>query len=94
MQSLHIHYFKIGTASKNEKGANNISDMQFEANGAASSGPPEEELLMWKPESITTHNLEILRKQLNEKYEELCEIFCLNDHVDLCHTKKIGKIYT
>ena len=63
-----IHYFKIGTASKNEKGANSISDIQFEANGAASSGPPEEELLMWKPESTTTHNLEILRNQINEKY--------------------------
>ena len=28
----------------------------------------------------------------NEKYQELCEIFCLNDHVDLCHTMKIGQI--
>ena len=45
--------------------------MQFEANSAASSGPPEEELLMWKPESITTHNLEILRKELNENYEDI-----------------------
>ena len=53
--------------------------MQFEANGAASTGPPEEELLMWKPESITTHNLEILRKQLNEKYENVN----LKDYYDL-----------
>ena len=42
--------------------------MDFEESGAAPSGPPEEELLMWKPESIKDHNLEILRKQINEKY--------------------------
>ena len=60
--------------------------MQFEANGAASSGPPEEELLMWKPESITTHNLEILRKQLNEKYENtnLENYYDLHRYVSSC----------
>ena len=32
------------------------------------------------------HNL--TEKQSN--YPTLCELFCLNDHVDLCHTMKIG----
>ena len=32
------------------------------------------------------HNL--TEKQSN--YPKLCELFCLNDHVDLCHTMKIG----
>ena len=40
------------------------------ASGVASSGSPDD-LLMWKPESITNHNLEILRKELNEKYENI-----------------------
>ena len=42
--------------------------MKLNESGAAASGPPEEELLMWKPASIEKHNLEILRKQINEKY--------------------------
>ena len=44
--------------------------MKFEESGAAASGPPEEELLMWKPASIENHNLEILRHQLNEKFKD------------------------
>ena len=62
---------KIGTTSRNENGANNVNEIMLEQNGAAASGPPEEELLMWKPESIKDHNLEILRTQLNEKYDEI-----------------------
>ena len=30
--------------------------------------------------------------ETNEKYQELCDLFCLNDHVDLCHTMKIGQL--
>ena len=47
-----------------------IDNKQFKQDSAAASGPPEEELLMWKPTSIENHNLEILRSQLNEKYTE------------------------
>ena len=39
----------------------------FNETGAAASGPPEEELLMWKPGSIQNHNLEIIRQQMHIK---------------------------
>ena len=33
------------------------------------------------------HNL----TEKQENYAHLCDLFCLNDHVDLCHTMKIGR---
>lgn len=64
-----IHLFIIiGTTSKTENGTSNVNGVNFEDSGAAPSGPPEEELLMWKPASIKDHNLEILRKQVNQKH--------------------------
>ena len=34
--------------------------------------------------------LELYPSQKQSNYPKLCELFCLNDHVDLCHTMKIG----
>ena len=47
-----------------------LDNASLDQSGAAASGPPEEELLMWKPASIEKHNLEILRKKINEKYQD------------------------
>ena len=47
-----------------------MDSQKVKESGAAASGPPGEELLMWKPAEIENHNLEILRSQLNIKYKE------------------------
>ena len=47
-----------------------LGNASLDHGGAAASGPPEEELLMWKPASIEKHNLEIIRKKINEKYQD------------------------
>ena len=29
--------------------------------------------------------------EIHQKHQILCDLFCQNNHIDLCHTKKIGK---
>lgn len=64
----NINNPKDGMNGRNEE--NGGDNKRLKEDGAAPSGPPEEELLMWKPASIENHNLEILRAQLNVKYAE------------------------
>ena len=41
-----------------------------EENDATANLPTDDELLMWKPISIENHQLEVLRKHINEKYAQ------------------------